>query len=89
MEQEDAIAVELVRRDLDRAASERYKGYVIRSKLKAVPNEAVKCKTDVRKKEARRFSHRYIESAKSPVGHVLRSRREIGVAFWVDISRLF
>ena len=38
----DSLCVELARGDLERESSERYKGYVVRSRLKRVLNEAVK-----------------------------------------------
>ena len=38
----NSLAVDLAKADLEREASERYKGVVVRSKLSRVPNEAVK-----------------------------------------------
>ena len=67
--------------DLEHEASKRYKGYVVRSKLKRVPNEAVKCNLFTCEEEVRRFPYRYIEFIKSPYGHVLRSNHRIREAF--------
>ena len=67
--------------DLGREASERYKGFVVRNRLKRVPNEAVKCNAFMRKEELRKFPCRYIECVNSPDGRVLRSSREICEAF--------
>ena len=39
----DSLAVDLALRDLEREASERYKGFVVRTGLKRVFNKAVKC----------------------------------------------
>ena len=77
VERGDYLAVDLVWWDLERETSERYKGFVVRSKLKRIPNEAVKCGTFPRKEEVRRFLHRYIEFILSPDGHVLRSNYEM------------
>ena len=50
---------DLARRDFERELSERYKCYVVRSRLKRVSSEAVKCNTFTREKEVRRFPHQY------------------------------
>ena len=42
----DSLNVELARGDLERESSERYKGFVVRSRLKRVLNEAVKKKCE-------------------------------------------
>ena len=67
--------------DLEREVSERYKGFVVRNRLKRVPKEAVKCKAFMRKEVLRRFPCRYIECVNTPDGRVLRSSREIPEAF--------
>ena len=72
----DSLNVELARGDL-----ERYKGYVVRSRLKRVLNEAVKTNATAREEEVRRFPDRYIVSVKAPDGRLLRSSREIRDAF--------
>ena len=77
----DSLNVELARRDLERESSERYKGYVVRSRLKRVLNEAVKTNATAREEEVRRFPDRYIGSVKAPDGRLLRSAREIRDAF--------
>ena len=76
----DSLNVELARGDLERESSERYKGYVVRSRLKRFLNEAVKTNATARE-EARRFPDRYIGSVKAPDGRLLRSAREIRDAF--------
>ena len=75
------LAVELARRNLEREASELYKGYVVRSRSKRVPNEAVKRNASAREDEVRRFSFQYIESVKSPNACVHGSNRELRDAF--------
>ena len=77
----DFLNVELARGDLERESSERYKGYVVRSRLKRVLNEAVKTNATAREEEVRRFPDRYIGSVKAPDGRLLRSAREIRDAF--------
>ena len=77
----DSLGVELARRDLERESSERYKGSVVRSRLKTVLNEAVKSNATAREEEVRRFPDRYIASVKTPDGRLLRSGREIRDAF--------
>ena len=77
----DSLGVELARRDLERESSERYKGHVVRSRLRRVPNEAVKSNATAREEEVRRFPDRYIASVKTPDGRLLRSSREIRDAF--------
>ena len=77
----DSLGVELARRDLERESSERYKGSVVRSRLKRVLNEAVKSNATAREEEVRRFPDRYIASVKTPDMRLLRSGREIRDAF--------
>ena len=81
VESGDSLAVDLARRDLEREASEYYKGYIVRSRLKRVLNEAVKCNASARDEEVRRFPFRHIESVKSPDGRMLGSSREMRNAF--------
>ena len=76
----NSLGVELARRDLERESSERYKGHVVRSRLRRVPNEAVKSNATVRE-EMRRFPDRYIMSVKTADGRLVRSSREIHDAF--------
>ena len=76
----DSLGVELARRDLERESSERYKGHVVRSRLRRVLNEAVKTNATARE-EVRRFPDRYIDSVKTPDGRLLRSSREMRDAF--------
>ena len=81
LSQEDFQSVDLARRDLEREPSECYKGYVVRSRFKRVPNEAVKCNAFSREEEVRKFPFWYIELVKSPDGRMLGSNREIRDAF--------
>ena len=60
VEKEESRAIDLARRDIEHEASEHYKGYVVRSKLKRVPNEVVKCNPLAREEEIRGFPHRDI-----------------------------
>ena len=85
----DSLAVDLARRDLERKASERYKGFVARNRLKRVSNEAVRCNAFMCKEELRRYTDQYIEFVKSPDGHVLRSNREMCKAFWAHFRDRF
>ena len=39
----DSLAIDLARQDLECVASEHYKRYVVRSRLKRVPNKTMKC----------------------------------------------
>ena len=77
----DSVAIDLAKGDLEREASERYKGFVVRNRLKRVPYEAVKCNAFMRKEELTRFPHQYIECVNAPYGRVLKSSREIREAF--------
>ena len=61
--------------------SERYKGHVVRSRLRRVLNEAVKTNATAREEEVRRFPDRYIASVKTLDGRLRRSSREIRDAF--------
>ena len=75
VERGDFLDVDLARRDLEHEASERYKCFVVRARLKRVPYVAVKCGVFVRTEEVRRFSHRYTEFVKSPDGHMQSEMR--------------
>ena len=77
----DSLGVELARRDLERESSERYKGFVVRSRLNRALNEAVKTNATAREEEVRRFPDRYIASVKTADGRLLRSGREMRDAF--------
>ena len=77
----DSLGVELARRDLERENSERYKGYVVRSRLNRVRYEAVKSNATAREEEVRRFPDRYIASVKTADGRLLHSNREMRDAF--------
>ena len=77
----DSLSVELARTDLERESSNRYKGFVVRSRLKSVLYEAVKSNVTARGEEVRRFPDRYIDSVKTPDGRLLRSSGEMRDAF--------
>ena len=64
----DSVAIDLAKGDLERETSKRYKGFVVRNRLKRVSNEAVKCSTFMRKEELRRFPCWYIECIKLRMG---------------------
>ena len=81
MEGGDSLAVDLASRDLEREVSERYKGFVVRNRLKRVSNEAVRFNAFMREEELRRYTDRYIEFVKSPDGRTLWSNREMRKAF--------
>ena len=49
----------------------------------------MKCNSFARKEEVRKFPFRYIESVKSPDGHVLGSNREMHYAFWAHFHDRF
>ena len=72
----DSLGVELARRDLERESSERYKGSVVRSRLKRV----LKSNANARE-ELRMFPDRYSTFVKTPDGRLLRSGSEIRDAF--------
>ena len=85
----DSLTVDLARRDFECEVSETYKGYIVRSRLKRVPNEAVKCNAITHEEKVRRFPFRYIQSVKFPDGHVLRSNREMREVFRAHIPERF
>ena len=85
----DSLTVELARRDLKCESSERFKGFVVRSRLKRVFNEAVKTNATALEKEVRRFPDQYIDFVKTPHGRVLQSNREMRDAFWVHFCDRF
>ena len=89
MERWDSLAIDLTRWDLERKASECYKVFVVRSRLKRVPNEDMKCNTFAHEEEVLRFPFRYIELVKSPDGHMLWLNREMHDAFQVHFRDHF
>ena len=68
---------------LECKASKHYKDFVVRSRLKRVPNEAMKCNIPVHEEDVRRFPHWYINFIKPPDRCMLWSGCEIGKAFQV------
>ena len=89
VEREDSLAIDLARRDLEREASECYKGYIAISRLKRIPNEAVKCNMFACEEEVRRFPSQYTELVKSPDGHMLGLNCEMYKAFQAHFSNCF
>ena len=85
----NSLTIELARKDLERKTSEGYKGFIVRSRLKKVLNEAVKSNATVCEEEVRRFPDWYIDSIKSPDGCVLRANHEIRDAFRVHFRDYF
>ena len=83
----DSITIELARGNLERKTSERYKGFVVRSRLKRILSAAVKSNATAREKEVRMFPDRYIDSVKSPDGCILRSNGEMRDAFRAHFAR--
>ena len=86
---EDSLTVELARRDLERENSQRYKGFVVRYRLKRVLNEAVKSNASAFEEVLRRFLDRYIDFVKSSDGCELRTIHEIRDAFRVHFRDRF
>ena len=82
------LTVELASGDLEREMSERYTGFVGRSRLKRVL-KAVKLNATAREEEVQRFPGRYIDSVKSPDERVLWPNREIRDAFRVHFRDRF
>ena len=76
--------VELAWRDLERETSKRYKGFVVRFRLKRFLNEAVKSNANVLE-EMRRFPGRHIVSVKSPNVCVLPSNCAMFVPILMDM----
>ena len=62
METRDSVARDLPRQALVCEVSKCYKSFVVRSRLKRVPNKAMKCIMFEYEEEVPRFSHRYIVS---------------------------
>ena len=83
----DTLNVELARKELERETSERFKGFVVKSRLKTVLNEAVKSNETLL--EDMRFPDRSIEPVKAPDECVLQSNREMCDAFRVHFRDRF
>ena len=56
VEGRDSLAIDLARQDPECEANEHYKRYIVRSRLKRVPNEAVKCNTFTYEEEVQKVS---------------------------------
>jgi len=85
----DPLAVDLARGDLEREASERYQGCIVRSRLNRVSNEAVNLDAGVRREELRRFPDRYIGSVVTPDGQTLCAGRKMREAFRAHFQERF
>ena len=85
----DSLTIDLVKGDLEHEASERYKGFVVRNRLKRVSNEAVKCHTFLGEEELWRFPCRYNEFVKSPDVGTLRSNFEMREALQAHFRDCF
>ena len=86
----DSLAVDLAWRDIEREASERYKGFVVRNRLKRVSNEAVRYNALMCKEELRRYTEDTpIEFVKSSDGRVRRSNRGMREVFWAHFRDRF
>ena len=83
------VAIDLAKGDLEHKASECYKGFIVRNRLKRVSSEAVKCNALLHKEESRMFPHRHIKCINTPDGCVLRSSCEICEAFQVHFRDHF
>ena len=79
----DPLAIDSGRQDLEYLLALCYKGYIVRSRLKRVPNEAMKCNTFTHDEEVWRFPFRYINFVKSPDGHIPQLNLEMYEAFRV------
>ena len=80
---EDSVAVNLARRDREREASERYKGFVGRTRLKRVSNESGKCDVFVCEEEVQSFPISTSSSSRPRIGtcngRILRCMTSFGL----------
>ena len=83
LEGRDSLAVDLAKWDLEHEASEHYKDFIVRNKLKRVSNGVVRCNAFTHKEELRKYTDWYIEFVKSPDGRVLHE------AFWAHFRDHF
>ena len=79
----------LARQDLERAATERYQGQIVRGRLNRVPNEAAYVDNAERHEEHRWFCDRYMKSVKNLDGRMLRGTTEIVEGFRGQFEDLF
>ena len=85
----DPLPVELAGRDFEHESSERYREFIVRTRIKRILNKAVKSNAIVSEEEIGRFSRRYVDSFKFPDGRVLRSNCEMRDAFRVHFQDRF
>ena len=85
----DSLAIYLAGRDFEREAGKRYKGFVVRTRLKKISDEAMRCNAFMREEEFRRFPHRSPVLGKSTDERVLRSNREVRDVFRVHFRDRF
>ena len=71
VERVDSLTVDLARQKLERETSERYKGFVVRTRLKRASNEAVKCNAFCMRKKCEDF----------PIGASISSSLRIGTRY--------
>ena len=76
-----SLNIEIARMNLEHETSKHYKGFIVRSRLKRVLNEAVTSNATACEEEVQRFPGRYIDSIKSLDGRLLRSNCEMCDAF--------
>ena len=85
----DPLMIELARKDLEHANTERYQGQIVRHRLGKVTNEAVNMGRTLRKEELRRGSDRYIREISTPDGRTLQADRDICEGFRQHYQSLF
>ena len=85
----DTHRARLARFDLNRLASERYRGHLVRARLNGVTNEATHVDGAQRRMEGRSFPDRFMKSIETLDGRTLKGTREIVEGFRGYFSDLF
>ena len=85
----DPLEIELTRRDLECKANECYQGFIVRTRLDRVSNEAVKHNLNSHREELQRFPFRHNKSVMSSNRHKLWSDQEICDTFQADFCDRF
>ena len=85
----DTLKAKLARDALKRAAFERYRGSIVRAKLKKVPDEASSARQTETLQEAKLYKDRYISSITSQEGKLLEGPREVCNGFREFFADLF
>ena len=88
-EEGDFPAIDLARWDLERVASKCYKRYVVRSRLKRVPKEAIKFNVSAHEEEVQSFPSQYIKSVKSLNERMIGSNCDMCNTFWAHFHNHF